>query len=67
MLEMRGMYKNTEEMTNSLHGPIRWLRMELGDPTIGRQSDDAWLDNELRNASWRFENKRQERRRRRAR
>lgn len=67
LLEERDMYMTTDEMTDSLYSPIRRLRMELGDPTVGRQSDDAWLNNELRNACWRFENARRERRRRRAR
>lgn len=58
------MYMTAEDMGDLLFSPVRRIRIELGDPTIGRQSDDAWLNNEIRRLTWRLENSRRERRRR---
>lgn len=57
------MYMTTEDMGDLLFSPVRRIRIELGDPTIGRQSDDAWLNNEIRRLTWRLEDSRRERRR----
>lgn len=58
------MYMTTEHMADLLCSPIRRIRIELGDPSIGRQSDDAWLNNEIRRLTWRSEDRRPERRQR---
>lgn len=41
------MYLTSDDMAEHLFSPIRRIRIELGDPTLGRLSDDSWLNNEL--------------------
>jgi len=59
----RTVYMTTQVIAEHLFGPIRRIRIELGDPALGRQSDDAWLNNEIRRMTWRMEDRRRERRR----
>lgn len=63
MLEVGGMYLTSDDMAEHLFSPIRRIRIELGDPTLGRLSDDSWLNNELRRLTWRREDRRRQRRR----
>lgn len=56
------MYFTTDEMADLLLSPIRRIRIELGDPTLSRQTDDAWLNNEIRWLTWRLEGRRRQRR-----
>lgn len=53
----------TEDMAEHLFSAIRRIRIEVGDPTLNRQSDDAWLNNEIRRLTLGFEDQWQERRR----
>ena len=52
----------SDDMAEHLFGLIRRIRIELGDPTIGRVSDDAWLAQEMRRSLVRTENQRRRRR-----
>lgn len=55
------MYMTTDDMSEHLYSLIRRIRIDVGDPTIGRLSDDAWLAQEIRRSVVRMENQRQRR------
>lgn len=56
------MYMTSDDMAAHLFSPVRRIRIELGDPTIGRVSDDAWQAKEMRRSLVRMENHRKVRR-----
>ncbi len=58
------MYMTTEDMSEHLYSLIRRIRIKVGDPTLGRLPDDAWLLREMRRSLVHIDNQRQARRRR---